>query len=64
MSNAVANQAKFIHAHQMAKNSIANDVSPCSTCPALNAWCSWADALLTATTNTRSKNNSSELATR
>lgn len=33
MSKEVANQVKFIHAHQTAKNTIAYDVTPCRKSP-------------------------------
>lgn len=64
VANEVANQVKFIHAHQIAKKIIAYEVMPCTKSPSLSAWCNCAEATLIATTNTRSKNSSSMLAVR
>ena len=60
----VANQVKFIHAHQIAKNTSAYDRRPAATCSSISEWCSEAAAMLTATTKTRSKNSSRDVAVR
>ena len=58
MSNDVANQVKFIHAHQIAKNTTAKWMRPSHTWSSVREWCSWTAAVLIAMTKTRSKNSS------
>src|ERR671917_401631 len=58
-SYADANQVKFIHAHQMAKNTRGNATSASAAPPPTSKWCIVLDAWATATTKVRSKNSSS-----
>ncbi|SHU91549.1 Uncharacterised protein [Mycobacteroides abscessus subsp. abscessus] len=59
VSKALANQVKFIQAHQMAKNPIAYPMSPWVKWPSAQKWCRLPDARDTATTKTRSNSSSS-----
>ena len=55
---------KFIHAHQMAKNTIAYPTTPSPTWSSATSWWSADAAWATATTKHRSKNSSSAVALR
>jgi hypothetical protein len=50
---------KFIHAHQMAKNTMGYPSIASAPCPSTSWWCSVFAAWATATTKVRSKNSSS-----
>ena len=50
---------KFIHAHQMAKNTCRNGPTTSAACPSATPWASCATTAATATTNVRSNSSSS-----